>query len=172
MTQAAIDFLAPPPPRRFGVVLLLTAAAILAAVLWIARVWEHEEEAAHAADQRALELRRLQSVQAAAPAPSADSKRWDQARLELAAPWLSALRAIEQATVNPVFLLSLDIEPATGTVKVVGEAPSFDHALAYVQVLDLDGALQPAQLTSHEKIVDPSGRSIVRFSAVTTWSSP
>ena len=66
----------------------------------------------------------------------------------------------------------MNVDPATGMVKLDAEAPSFDHALAYVQVLDEVGSLQPAIIVSHEPSVDPTGRSAVKFSATTRWVAP
>jgi hypothetical protein len=45
--------------------------------------------------------------------------------------------------------------------------------VAYVQVLDVGGALRPATMVSHDQVADAgSGRSVVKFSAMTRWVAP
>lgn len=173
MNARAPDFLRPPSPPRAGWVLLVIGAAALAAALWCEQRWSFERAATERAEQENLAVQRASQAPAKPPEPTLAQRRWQQAHPELRRPWLPALRAIESATVNPVFLLSLSIEPASGQIKIDAEAPSFGHALAYVQVLDVGGALQPATILSHEQAADAaSGRSIVRFSASTRWVAP
>jgi len=100
---------------------------------------------------------------------SPDQRRLQRIAPALRQPWLPTLRVIENATEPPVYLLSMAIDPAAGTVRLDAEAPSFDHALAYVQLLDEDGLLGPAQIYSHEQGNDPA-RPAVRFTVVTRWS--
>jgi hypothetical protein len=68
-------------------------------------------------------------------------------------------------------LLGLSIDPASGGLRLEGEAPSFEAALAYAKSLGEDGALGRAELRSHDLVNDPSGRAHVRFTAVTQWSA-
>jgi hypothetical protein len=132
---------------------------------------------------------RLQPL--AAAQPTLAQRRWNQARPELARPWLAALSAIESATRPPVYLLSMNIDPATGVIRLEGEAPGFDQALAYVQALGAEPALSSATLESHSEVpsaggsaaaaalspptalgAPPSDRPVVRFSALTHWRQP
>ena len=173
MTSAHIDFLKAPGTPRAGWLLLGLGAGALALALWMQTHWSA---------QTAREVERRQHLQAQArsralpPAPvvPTPAQRYaQQAALALQRPWLPALRAIEAATVAPIYLLSLSIDPTQDMVKIEGDAPSFDHALAYVQMLDEGHALQPAALLSHETVVEPgTGRSYVRFVATTRWSGP
>lgn len=173
MNARALDFLRPPSPPKVGWVLLAIGAAALAAALWCEQRWSFERAATERAEQERLAAQRASQTPVKPPEPTLAQRRWQQAQPELRRPWLPALRAIESATANPVFLLSLSIEPASGQIKIDAEAPSFDHALAYVQVLDVGGVLQPATILSHEQTADAaSGRSIVRFSASTRWVAP
>jgi len=173
MSGRTIDFLRPSRPPRIGWVLLALGIACLAGALWCDQRWVNERAAAARAEQQSLAAQRALQAPPPPAEPTLTQRRWQQAQLELQRPWLPALRAIESATANPVFLLSMTIEPAKGLIKLDAEAPSFDHALAYVLVLDEGGALQPATLVSHEQATDTgSGRSTVKFSAVTRWSTP
>ena len=169
MSGPAVDFLRAPQPPRIGWVLLAVGVAALATAWWFDQRWTSERVASERAEQQAVDA--LRALQAPAPPvePTLAQRRWQQAQGELRRPWLPALRAIESATVNPVFLLSMTIEPGKGLIKLDAEAPSFDHALAYVQVLDEGDVLQPATLVSHEQGGDVAGRSTVKFSAVTQW---
>jgi hypothetical protein len=172
MNARATDFLCPPGTPRAGWMLLLIGAACVAAALWFDRQWASEREATERAARAADATRRERERPKPAPAPTMAQLRWQQAQVELRRPWISALRAVESATVDPVYLLSLAIDPSTGAIKLEGEAPSFDHALAYVQNLDDGGALQPATVASHEQAVEPgSGRPFVHFTATTRWNA-
>ena len=172
MSGRAVDFLQAPQPPRVGWVLLALGIAALAAALWCEQHWASERAAAEHAEQQALAAQRARQAPPPPVEPTLAQRRWQQAQPELRRPWLPALRAIESATVNPVFLLSMTIEPSKGLIKLDAEAPSFDHALAYVQVLDEGGVLQPATLMSHDQAGDAAGRSTVKFSAVTHWVTP
>jgi hypothetical protein len=170
LSGRAVDFLQAPQRPRIGWVLLTLGIAALALALWCEQRWAAQRAATELADEQALAARRVSLTPPPPREPTLAQRRWQQAQGELRRPWLPALRAIEAATVNPVFLLSMTIEPSKGLIKLEAEAPSFDHALAYVQVLDIGGGLQPAALVSHEQAADGSdGRGTVRFSALTHW---
>ena len=171
MSRHTIDFLRRPQPPAIGWVLLVLGLLALATALGLEQRWTRERLTL----QNAAQLARAQQQAREAPPPPVEptlaQRRWQQAQGELRRPWLPALRAIESATVNPVFLLSMTLEPSKGLIKLEGEAPSFDHALAFVQVLDTGGVLQPAALVSHESITSAAGTASVRFSAMTHWVS-
>lgn len=172
MSTTAVDFLREPRPSVAGSVLLAIGVVALAGALWFDKQWSSERAAAMQAEEQVIAARTARLAPVRPAEPSLAQRRWEQARPELRRPWLPALKAVESATVNPVFLLSMNVEPATGLIKLEAEAPSFDHALAYVQVLDQNGALRPAVMVSHEQATDPaSGRGFVKFTAATQWAS-
>lgn len=173
MTARTVDFLRPPQQPRVGWLLLALGIAAIATALWCDQHWLARRAAVERAEREALAVQTATQKPPKPVEPSLAQRRWEQAQVELRRPWLPTLRAVESATVNPVFLLSMTIDPAKGLIKLEGEAPSFDHALAYVQVLDEGGALRPAQLVSHEQSADGApGRPSVKFSAVTQWRAP
>lgn len=140
--------------------------------------WSYQQREARRAqdDIRAMEQeaaeRRVRDL-ALRPKPvSADELRWRHVAAQLEQPWLPTLRAIEAVTESPVYLIGLNIDPASGKAQLDVEAPSFDLALAYLQRLAEDGALVAPQLVSHESTVDPFGRASVRFTVLAQWRQP
>ncbi|MBB2486998.1 hypothetical protein H5407_17350 [Mitsuaria sp. WAJ17] len=150
--------------------LLIAGGLSLAGALWLQHRWDavraSQEERLLAQAQAAEASRK--AVQAA-QRPTPDQLRMRNVAPLLRQPWLPILRVIEHATEPPVYLLSLFIDPAAGTVRVEGEAGSFDQVLAYARTLDDDSVLGPARLGSHESITDAAGRTLVRFSITTPW---
>ena len=172
MSRSTIDFQRPPGTPTLGWLLLAAGTLHFAAAVWLNNTWSTERLLALRAEQTAAEAKREQLRPKPRTAPTIDQTRQAHAQLELRRPWLPALRAVESATAAPIFLLALTIDPATGLVKLEGEAPSLDHALAYGLVLDEGGALQPAVVNSHDVVTDPgSGRTVVRFAASTRWTT-
>lgn len=172
MSRSTIDFLRSPGTPTLGSVLLVAGALCCAVAIWLSNKWSTERLLALRAEQAAAEAKREQLRPKPRTAPTIDQTRQAYAQLELRRPWLPALRAVESATVAPIFLLALTIDPATGLVKLEGEAPSLDHALAYGLMLDEGGALQSAVVNSHDLVTDPgSGRTVVRFAASTRWTT-
>jgi hypothetical protein len=172
MSAVAIDFLQPRRAPALGWLLLALGVAALATALWFDRRWVLQRAAHEAAvrEQQERTLAERRAVQRPLPlAP--DQKRLQRVAPQLRQPWLPTLRLLENVTEPPVYLLGLTIDPATGTVKLDAEAPSFDHALSYLQLLNEDGLLGPAQLQSHQQAGDAARPSGVRFTAVTQWSA-
>lgn len=172
MNGRRIDFLAQPAQAWWSHVLLAIGAAAVAAAAWLGQQWSLERSAPSAArDAEAMEAERLRH-EISRPAPvSLDQQRLAHIAPQLRQPWLPVLRAIEAATRTPVHLLVLAIDPSSGTVRIEGEAPTFDQALEYTQALRTDDVLEGIELRSHESIVDPLGQPAVRFIAFGGWRS-
>lgn len=175
MSLQPVDFLqsARPVPQLGRVLLAIGVLALMGAAICHQR-WAAERAAAEQQAQQELEAAR--AVRLAVPvsaAPLPDERRWAQANRERARPWMPALRAIESATRDPVYLLGLSVDASSGNLRLEGEAPSFEHALSYVQVLPDGTGLSAAHLLSHELVTDPaSGRQVVRFAVVAQWVAP
>ncbi|HZT56125.1 MAG TPA: hypothetical protein VFA35_07865 [Burkholderiaceae bacterium] len=173
MSVGAIDFLHRRRSPWLGWCLLAIGAAALSASLWLDQRWTaeraHREAVARTRDEAMQQARRA----AMRPLPpTADQRRLQRIASQLRQPWLPVLRVIENITEAPVFLLALSIDPATGIVQLDGEAPNFDYAMAYAQLLDEEGLLGPAELRSHELVTEPgTGRATLRFTIVTRWSA-
>ena len=171
MNLTAVDFLRTRSQPGVGWGLLFTGIAMFAAVLAIDRQWAAERDGAERQKQETLAARQLRPTPLHPPELSIADRRLQQVRTEQRRPWLAALSAIEAATVHPVYLLSLNIEPSTGVVRLEAEAPSFEKALTYVEALGASGSLHPATLVSHAPATaQPSDLPVVRFSAITQWS--
>lgn len=171
MSRASIDFLRPRHVPWAGWCLLTLGVLALLAALALDRQWtgergEHEARS-RLREEAAQQAQRI-AMQPVIPTP--DQRRLQRIAPHLRQPWLPVLRLVENVTEAPVFLLTLAIDPATGVVRLDGEAPGFDQALTYTQGLDDEGVMGPAQLRSHEFTSEPgTGRSSVRFSIETRW---
>lgn len=167
-----VDFLRPRRGPRVGYGLLATGLVALAAAVGLDRQWAAEradrQAAAQAREEAALQAQRA-ALQTAPP--SAEEMRLRGVAPRLREPWLPSLRLIENATQPPVFLLGLSIDPAHGSLRIDGEAATFDQVVAYVSQLNEPGLMGPAELRSHEQVAGAAGRSTVRFTVQTRWSA-
>jgi hypothetical protein len=162
-----LDFSRSKPVSRVGMC-LLAAGALAYALAFAHRQQVAEEQAAAERVLRDAELAR--DVPALSPQASVAEARMRAARMELDRPWLQALGVVEAATVDPVFLLSMNFERGSGLLRLEGEAPNFGGVLSYVSKLE-QAPLSSAVLLSHELVTDPNnGRGVVHFSAATQWS--
>jgi hypothetical protein len=162
---------------------LLGAGALALAGTWLdaTRVQNERAALADARQVEALAERQRLAASAPIPLPPADARRRRNLSSQLRQPWLAMLHAVEGATQPPVYLLHLTVDPPRGAVHLEAEAPSFDHALAYVQQLEEDGVLTQARLKSHEPLSrvgapaqDPMAApaQAVRFTVEATWITP
>lgn len=172
MSAASIDFLRDKPAAsKLGWGLFGLGVAALCAALWLEQRWA-AQRAEHEARLQAREEAARQAARRTTPRrtpPSPEQRRLQRIAPQLRQPWLPTLRVIENATEAPIYLSSLSIDPAAGLLQLEGQAPSFDHALAYSQTLDEEGLLGPAELRSHEQLADAGGPPAVRFLVVTRW---
>lgn len=159
------------PSPRAGWALALVGLLALGGALWTRHEREVRIALQESLNQQVRDQERRLKVSAVPKKSTPRQLRLETAQKELADPTLRLLRAIESVTREPiaVYLRSVVVEHATRTVTVEGEAPSFDYALGYVQVLDEDDLLEPALMLSHEPIVDAYGNPAVTFSARTRW---
>jgi hypothetical protein len=170
MILRELDFSRSRPMPRIGVGVLVVGVIAFA----VALAHRQQVEDAHAKVElrvRAEEAARDAQRRASAPPakPVAAQVRLQAAQVELARPWLPALGAVEAATADPVFLLSMSFERNSGLLRLEGEAPSFEKALDYVGKLDA-APLSSTVLLSHERVTHPdNGRTVVRFSATSQW---
>lgn len=172
MTARSANFLRPRRAPRAGFVLLVMGLLALAGARWQTQQWADERQALLQAqeDQRAEQARQRPMRPAF---PSAQERRLQQVQSALARPWLPTLRAVEAASVDPVYLLGLSIDGTSGSVKLEAEAPTFEHALSFTQVVADGQVLRTAALSSHETVNDPAtGRQAVRFSVLAGWKLP
>lgn len=175
MSLRAIDF-AKPRERvpRVGVVLLVLGVLFLLVVAICEQRWATERERAlQEAERQAEALRVQRQARPAVVMPTVDEKRLQRVVAERSRPWMAALRAVESATRDPVFLLAMSTDTSNHSLRLDAEAPSFEHALSYVQVLPDGQGLASAHLLSHELVTDAaSGRQVVRFSVSVRWRAP
>ena len=173
MSLQPVDFLKPTGAPRLGWWLLAAGVVTLGAAQWCDQRWTAERGLAEQAQQARAEALRATQRAAAPAVPSATERRLQYARTELQRPWMAALRAVESAAADPVYVLALSFDPRVGAVKIEAEAPSFEHALAFTQVLADGTALSAANLLSHEQVNDPAApQPVVRFTVLARWGAP
>ena len=171
MSARPLNFLQPDPGPWIGNALLIAGAFALIGAIWVADEWALEKTRVEESIRVHQEAQRIERQVAAKPAaPSQADLRYQRVSSERARPWVAALRAIEAATADPVYLKSLLIDAGTGQIKLEAEGPSFEHALAFTQVL-ADGATLPsATLASHEVTLDLARSApSVRFTVLSQW---
>ena len=173
MNRHSMDFLRRPSPPLIGICLLAAGLVALGGAGGLNQRWAAEVAATRRAEQLALATREASRPRPAPTTLTPVQRRELQAQVELRRPWLAALRAIESATRDPVFLLALAIEPATGAIRVDAEASSFDQALAYVERISEAEVLTGTALIAHESVPAPApGQGAIRFSVSTRWAMP
>jgi hypothetical protein len=171
MNVDAVDFLRRRGPPVLGWWLLALGVVAFAASLAFAQRMAAQRAQVEQAGQIAAAARRaLQPAPRPVETTPAERRRRN-ALAQLRQPWLPALRAVESAAVEPVYLLSLNMEASAGLVRMDAEAPDFEHALAHVRALGESGVLSAARLGSHEQIADAAtGRSVVRYTVDARWT--
>jgi hypothetical protein len=171
MSAAVIDFLRQRPVPALGWCSMATGLLALGFAAWQQHQWDVERTRRNEA--KAAQDIALRQAAEAARRPRAitpDVRRLQHVAPQLQQSWLPTLRAVENATETPVFLLAMSIDPSSGRVQLDGEAPSFDHVLAYVQRLSDGGPLAGAYLASHESVAGPAGSATVRFTVLSHWT--
>ena len=167
-----VDFLHPPRPPMIGAVLVLVGTiSLIGAGLLNER---YGAALIHRAAQVQVRLEQEQERERPLPVqrPGPAELRLRRAATESRAPWLATLRSVENLTKDPLYLRSLAIELAAGTVKLEAEAPTFAEALAYSEALGAEPILRPVLLTAHEQVADTTpGKSLVRFHLVAGWNT-
>ncbi len=152
---------------------LLLAASIvlcLSAGLAIARLSQQHKQLQ--SQQRLQEERRAAApVQAAQPAIApAQATAVNGAVMQLNLPWRDLHEAIEQGTPATIALLSLDPDPATRTLRIVGEARNSDAMLGYVELLKQQAFFASAALVKHE-VSEQDPNQPLRFQIDVQWST-
>ena len=166
----SIDFIRNSQPGVLGWILLLVGAVTLGGALWLDRQWSAEQQRREAAQRMQTEDALAQARIAAQPRPlTADERRFKAITPHLTQPWLQTLRLIEATTEAPIYLMTLEIDPVNGAIRIDGEAPSFDAVLAYTEQINSPGLLEQSRLRLHEQLTDSPAGPAVRFSATARW---
>jgi hypothetical protein len=174
MRPMNIDFIGSTPLPRLGWALLLAGLTLSGIAVGQGLRYRQQQVAwSHAQDAGVKQLAESERQRLAALPPILplyeDDKRWQRAAAELALPWIDTLRAIEQATKPPVYLLGFKPDPISGRLQLDAEAPDLGGALAYVHALQTESQFSGTQLLSHEQTTDPLGRTQLRISLQTQW---
>ena len=165
-----IDFQRPAremSPRR-GWVGLLAGIALLAAAQ---AEYTGADQALAAAREHAQEGRPdAQGAPAQRPQDAARAAAEAGVRAQLGTRWSELFTAVEGAAGADVALLELQANPATGAVRVTGEARNFASLVAYVRSMEAAPALARVTLAGHETRRDHPQHP-VRFTLTATWEA-
>lgn len=115
----------------------------------------------HSAPAEGTEDTRQQSSGAAAV---------DLLHAQLARPWDSLMRALEEATVGSVTLMSFQPNAVKGEVVLTGEASRYDEVLKYIDNLRTQPPFTQVFLKTHEIAEDVPGKP-VRFTITLLWKN-
>lgn len=170
MRLSNVDFLRRPASPLAGWLLLAIGLLAVAGSLRFAQDWRQRRGDVASQEIALAAARRVPDRPAPPLPPTQAQRRREQARVELDRPWKAALGAIETSTQEPVYLLAMVVDPETGSIRLEGEAPGFDQALAYVQALAAQPALSSATLQSHADT--GAGSTRIHFSAQAYWRRP
>jgi hypothetical protein len=174
MRALHLDFLRPIPARPWWGVAILAAGAIAVAAVGAryqrlhAEVGELEASVAQLTRFARRDAPRL-SAAAADPKQLAQEIRSANAVIErLAVPWDALFRELEGAAADGVALLSIQPDPASGQVRIAGEAKRYPDVLAYVARLEAREQLANVFLVGHETKQGAPQRPVA-FSLVAEW---
>lgn len=161
-------------PRHITPVGVLLAGAGLLCAAWVAMNYldldaeRSSLQARQARMERADKAGKPASV-AVAPLARDDAQSAAQIDAQLQLPWDNLLHTLEQRSSKNVALMGLDVQAASRSVHLVGEARNMADALAYVRQLRQAGALQKVFLSGQED-KQVAGQSVLRFSLDASWS--
>ena len=161
-------------PRHVTLLGVALAAAGLLCTAWVALDYQQAD-----AEWQSLLARQSRQTRASPPSKSRgitvaplareDAQSASQLDAQLQRPWDALLHTIEETSVKDVALISLDVQTASSSVHMVGDAKDMEHAQAYVKKLRQAPALKKVYLTSQEE--QRSGtQKLLRFSLDASWS--
>lgn len=163
MLPVQLDFRAAPGAEsRFGRMLAWVGAGALALVvaIYVMLIIAQRDAERDRVMQKA-DSRRLADADRAAAKYDPDG----EVMRRLARPWQKMLLAVESASEEQVALLEIRPDPSRKTLRLVGESPNLDAALAYLKKLQALEVLARAHLVSYGPV--PGGG--VRFILQAEW---
>ncbi len=165
--------------RPFTATGLLLAVVGLLSAAWVALDWQDAATEWQQLQARQARLTRAGQTSKRTPAASAnpsgtaplareDAQSAAQIDAQLQRPWDVLLHSIEQSQVKDVALISLDVQVASSSLHLVGEAKDMEHALAYVKQLSRSPSVQKVYLSGQEEKQN-GAQKVLRFSLDASW---
>jgi hypothetical protein len=174
MRALHLDLLRTVPARPWWGVAILAAGAIALAMVG----WRYQRLQAEIGDLEASVAQLTRFARREAPrlrAAAGDPKQLVQeirganAIIDrLGVPWDALFRELEGAAGEGVALLSIQPDPASGQLRISGEAKRYPDVLAYVERLEARTHLANVFLVGHE-VKESAPQRPVAFSLVAEW---
>ena len=137
----------------------------------------------HRIEKQAVSLSREKSVKAVEgdkalapkrPVPlepdSPSMKARIQALSELQRPWMAMFESLESVATEPVYLLTLELEPGKDAIHLTAETGSFNEILVLVRKLQKIDTIRSAVITSHSATEPKPGEQTgIRFRIAAHW---
>ncbi len=168
-----LDLLAPPPPPRAGRVLLGLGLLMLALALgWPGTPAPPSQPLMDTSTPR-TGIQRVGTV-ASPTALTAPTTPSTPASNPMVSPdWADLFALLQRHGRGPVALLELTPQTSPGLIELVGQTPSLQSMVEWLQELEADPQLSDVTLTSHAARVAglgwPAGGSAYRFVVLARW---
>lgn len=171
LRKLELDFLKEPRPPTWAGWALFVLTLAFAADVGLSYVALTKEVARKEARLAALGERAAPEnfVKTVARPVSAEELAFARETIQrLSMPWDNLFAALEAAQIEGVVLLSIEPEPQTGTVILIGEAKDYLKALSYVGTLEDQKTLKRVHLVRHEAKREGRERPVV-FTVSAAW---
>lgn len=136
-----------------GMVLLMGGSTVLlgavADYLDAADYAERQERKAAYLERQINKLSRS-SLASEVKMDPAEWRSLQQLRNELTYPWNLQLTAVERSLADDVAILSMQPDPKTGRLRILGEAKTLDDAIGFAERLKGAAGFQSVSVTHHE----------------------
>lgn len=172
-TLPVLDLLAPPPPPRAGRVLLGLGLLMLALALGWPGAPAPSPLATAGTAMLPQGIQRVGAVASPTVATPPLAPASPAPHATVIPDWADLFALLQRHGRGPVALLELTPQSSPGQIELVGQTPSLQSMVEWLQELEADPQLSDVTLTSHAARVagqaGPAGGSTYRFVVLARW---